>query len=69
MPDPFPSERVSLAPMFTPARAIPAEGARVGIVTCRVCGCALLLDPDDYDDVLMHHRFYHSRRGEDVPNA
>jgi hypothetical protein len=29
-------------------RAIPAEGARVGITSCLDCGAALMIDPDDY---------------------
>ena len=47
--------------MFSGARAILAEGARVGVVTCKQCGAALFLDPGDEFDVLQLHRDWHSR--------
>lgn len=42
-------------------RAIQAEGARVGIVTCKACGAALLLDPADAFDVFAMHNAWHER--------
>ena len=44
---------------FTMLRAVPAEGARVGIVSCLVCGAALTLDPEDTVDVRQLHREWH----------
>lgn len=34
---------------YTPVTVWPAEGVRVGLVTCRRCGAAILLDPRDED--------------------
>jgi hypothetical protein len=45
--------------MFSTARAIAAEGARCGIVICRRCGVALLLDPDEKVNVLQVHEAWH----------
>lgn len=43
----------------TMATTLPAEGARIGIVTCLACGAALLLDPrDDFDVVELHRRWH-----------
>ena len=48
--------------LFTGYRAFSAEGARVGIVTCKTCGAALLIDTsDDFDAVQIHHD-WHSRQ-------
>ena len=44
---------------FTQATVLAAEGARVGIVTCRECGAAILLDPRDTIDPLLQHRAWH----------
>ncbi len=44
---------------FTQATMLAAEGARVGIVTCRECGAAILLDPRDTIDPLLQHRAWH----------
>ena len=30
---------------FEPATALAAEGARIGIANCKICGAAVLLDP------------------------
>ena len=43
----------------TAATIVAAEGARVGIVTCRECGAALLLDPREERDVVSLHRSWH----------
>lgn len=32
---------------YTPLRIVAAEGARIGIVICRRCGAAIVLDPLD----------------------
>jgi hypothetical protein len=44
---------------YTLARAIAAEGARIGIVTCLECGTAILIDPDDAVDPLKLHDAWH----------
>lgn len=56
----------------TGVRSFAAEGARVGIVTCKVCGAAILLDPaDDFDSVALHREWHGDlqvgqvERGED----
>jgi hypothetical protein len=43
---------------FTPYSVIPAEGERLGILTCKVCGAAVLLDADI--DWPRHHREWHA---------
>lgn len=44
---------------FTNARPFAAEGARVAIVTCKSCGCALLIDMSDDFNVLETHAEWH----------
>lgn len=46
---------------FTKHRAIAAEGARVGIVSCKLCGAALILDPADtsFDPLDKHIQWHH----------
>lgn len=44
---------------YTAARAWPAEGARVGIVTCERCGASLLLDPATPFAVMERHDRWH----------
>lgn len=46
-------------PMYTGGRAFPAEGARVALITCRRCGAALLIDPNDDFNVLQRHQEWH----------
>lgn len=48
---------------FTEARAIAAEGARVGIVTCKLCGSALLIDPADKESFVAAHVRWHDSLG------
>lgn len=45
--------------LFTAATAMPAEGVRVGFVTCKRCGAAVLLDPRDTIDALAIHERWH----------
>lgn len=45
--------------MFTGYRAWSAEGARVGLVTCRKCGVAVLIDPSDEEDPTEVHKRWH----------
>jgi hypothetical protein len=44
---------------YTGIRGWSAEGARVGIVTCKRCGAALLIDPGDDFDVCDLHDVFH----------
>ena len=46
-------------PLVTDATAIPAEGARVGLVSCLLCGAALLLDPRETLDTVAAHMTWH----------
>jgi hypothetical protein len=48
---------------FTPPRALAAEGARCGLVTCLWCGATLLLDPDSEMNVLVMHAEWHAQAG------
>lgn len=45
---------------YTFARAFAAEGARVGLVTCRDCGASLLLDEANDFDVFAVHDDWHA---------
>ena len=49
---------------ITAYRAVPAEGARIGLVSCRICGAALVLDPGDTESVVERHVAWHLDRGE-----
>jgi hypothetical protein len=49
---------------YTSTRAWSAEGARVGLVTCRRCGAALLIDPADDFDVIQRHDEWHVRNDD-----
>jgi hypothetical protein len=46
---------------FTPATAVSAEGARIGLFTCDECGACVMLDPrdDDGENRLEQHRLWH----------
>ena len=44
---------------FTSATMIEAEGARIGIVTCKECGAAIMLDPRDTIYPLRQHHEWH----------
>jgi hypothetical protein len=46
---------------YTGARTIVAEGARVGVITCRECGAAIVLDPDDDFDPAERHADWHRK--------
>jgi hypothetical protein len=55
-------ERPSLADLegdYTRAAIINAEGARVGIMTCRICGAAVVVDPRDEFDATLRHSAWH----------
>lgn len=45
---------------YTNATIWDAEGARVGIVTCRRCGAALMLDQRDTFNVKSLHDQWHT---------
>ena len=44
---------------FMPAVALAAEGARIGLASCRVCGAVILLDPRDSIDQTRLHVEWH----------
>lgn len=45
---------------YEPARAVAAEGARVGVTVCQLCGAALLLDIGVAFDVMERHTAWHA---------
>jgi hypothetical protein len=47
---------------YTEARAIPAEGARCGIITCKECGAAIFIDPDDGFSPKAIHDDWHKKQ-------
>jgi hypothetical protein len=42
------------------ARAVPAEGARVGFMTCTLCGVSVMIDPATPFDVIQRHEQWHA---------
>lgn len=62
-------ERVTITTWTTPARAVSAEGARIGFVTCLCCGATITRDPgdDDFDPVVRHIE-WHIEHGEKPPS-
>lgn len=44
---------------YTPARPVNAEGMRIGLVACTLCGAALVLDAGIDFDVLERHDQWH----------
>jgi hypothetical protein len=49
---------------FEPATALMAEGARVGLATCRKCGACVLLDPRDNINRARQHYEWHEEEGK-----
>ena len=45
---------------FEPATVVAAEGARIGICTCKKCGAAVLLDPRDSTNRARQHAEWHA---------
>jgi hypothetical protein len=45
---------------FTAYRPFAAEGARVGLMTCTICGAAVLIDPHDSIDPAQLHEDWHA---------
>lgn len=39
--------------------AVQAEGARIGLASCPLCGCALFLDPTSVVDQYAKHLAWH----------
>lgn len=44
---------------FEPATALEAEGARIGLATCKHCGACVLLDPRDTFNRARQHAEWH----------
>lgn len=47
--------------MFTEAAVVYAEGARIGIVTCKLCGAAILVDDRDGFNAIKLHKEWHQK--------
>lgn len=52
-------EAEEVVQQFTGYRPVPAEGARVGIMSCLTCGAAIVLDPADAIDMPALHTAWH----------
>jgi hypothetical protein len=48
---------------FTPYTSILAEGGKIGVMSCLVCGAAVMIDPSDKgtDPGIIHYRWHRSR--------
>jgi hypothetical protein len=57
------SEHPAPSPI-TAARAFEAEGARIAVCSCRICGACLVLDPADEESVIERHVTWHLSRRE-----
>lgn len=44
---------------FTKYRPVVAEGARIGVYSCLICGSAVVLDPGDRTDMGRLHYQWH----------
>lgn len=44
---------------FEPATAVSAEGSRIGLTNCKICGAAILLDPRSTLDFALKHIEWH----------
>ena len=51
--------------VFTQMTAVPAEGARVGIATCRICGAAVMFDSRETENSLALHEAWHRKEQGD----
>ena len=49
---------------LTDVTVVPAEGARIGLVSCRLCGATLMLDPRDDIDTSEIHMDWHRHHGD-----
>lgn len=52
---------------FEPATAVQAEGARIGITTCKRCGAAVMIDPRDAVNRAFQHYHWHVLAGDVKP--
>ena len=50
--------------LFTPYRAFSAEGARLGLCSCRLCGAAIVIDITDGVTADQVHLEWHRKRGD-----
>jgi hypothetical protein len=49
------------APSYTGARELHVDGADVGLITCNLCGCSLILDEADVVSATeIHDRWHHN---------
>lgn len=46
---------------FEPCTAIAAEGARIGLATCKICGAAVMIDPRDQVNRARQHAEWHEK--------
>ncbi len=51
---------------FTSLTAWPAEGARVGIISCTLCGAAILLGGQMEADTIALHEAWHDAPAPDA---
>jgi len=54
---------------YTLATSWEAHGAIVGIITCRQCGAAILLDPRDKESAVDRHTAWHEELRREEPEA
>lgn len=62
MSDNTPKQNISDS--FTKATAVQAEGARVGFVSCLICGAVVMLDPRDQISTRSLHLKWHQEKEE-----
>lgn len=55
-----------MSDMFTPYRAVSAEGARIALLTCRLCGAVVMLDPQDDSATALHERWHSKTAGKTI---
>jgi hypothetical protein len=51
---------------FTPCTAVSAEGARVALFTCEVCGATVMHDSRDEENRLEQHLAWHEALSDSI---
>jgi hypothetical protein len=49
---------------YEPATVVEAEGARVALLSCRICGAVVMADPRDTDSKPDLHRRWHTESAD-----
>lgn len=62
-------KRELYAQYFEPVTTLQAEGGRIGLATCKVCGAVVLLDPRDTKSYHSVHVAWHRALDAKMPGG